>query len=247
MRCFSRNVQLDRRGFNGREDLRIASASTQVSAQADADRVQFRVLVAFEQRLGRHDHAGRAEPALHATCLQQVALEGVHLGTIHHPLDRGDLAALRLHGEIAARVHGLPIEQHHACTPQSSPPLGDRCEGVSSRTEYIHPSIGADIFGSPGGSSPGRRCRARRDPVDIEFIAGGHRAAPIPRERLTVRRHSRILPVVLGEAAPFGTLEIGKCVGGDHLDRRECTVDRRNRLGGRPIASTARRRMIGDA
>ena len=40
----------------------------------------------------RHDHAGRAEPALEALRLDELLLHGMQLAVLGQPLDRRDLA-----------------------------------------------------------------------------------------------------------------------------------------------------------
>ena len=70
--------------------------------------------VGAQERGRRDQHAGRAEAALDASVVEERPLQRAELAAVRKPLDRGDLATLCLQRQIGARVHRLPVEQHHA-------------------------------------------------------------------------------------------------------------------------------------
>ena len=71
-------------------------------------------LLLLEQRVAGHHHARRAEAALQAVLLQEAVLDRVELAVLLQALDGRDLAAVGLHGEHGAGLHGHAVEQHRA-------------------------------------------------------------------------------------------------------------------------------------
>ena len=67
-----------------------------------------------QQRLGRHDHARRAEAALRAQFLVESALQVAQIATRALPLDRLDGAALAGRGEREAGKPRRAVDQHGA-------------------------------------------------------------------------------------------------------------------------------------
>lgn len=70
--------------------------------------------VAVEQRLGRHDHSGRAVAALDGTSVDKRLLQRVRLVGGADALDGLDRAAVRLDGEHTARVDRAPVHDDRA-------------------------------------------------------------------------------------------------------------------------------------
>src|SRR3954451_9835999 len=89
---------------HGLDDLLVAGAAAEVAFDAVLDVVDARARVALEQLLDRHDHAARAEPALHGLVAGQRLLQRRELATGRLALDRPDRRALGLDGEHHARV-----------------------------------------------------------------------------------------------------------------------------------------------
>jgi len=65
--------------LHGADDPVVPGAPAQVAGEGEPDLVLARVGVAIEQGLGRDQHPGRAEPALDAALLEELALERVQL------------------------------------------------------------------------------------------------------------------------------------------------------------------------
>ena len=110
-------------------DLDVAGAPAQVARNALFDFVIRGILCLIKECLGRHDHAGRAETALHCTVLDKGLLQGMELSIgICKTLDRGDASPLRLEGRQQAGIHGLSVHDHGAGTALavSAPEFGAR-------------------------------------------------------------------------------------------------------------------------
>ena len=102
------------RVLHGLDDVHVAGAAAEVAGDGLADLVLARVLVALQQRVAGHHHAGRAVAALQPVLLQEALLDRVELAVLLQPLDGHDLAAVGLHGQHGARLHGHAVEQHRA-------------------------------------------------------------------------------------------------------------------------------------
>jgi len=66
------------------------------------------------KRIGGHDHAGRAIPALHRAVIHERLLNGVESLSGFETLDGQDIRPLTLLGRHEAGVHQPPVEQHGA-------------------------------------------------------------------------------------------------------------------------------------
>ena len=63
---------------------------------------------------GRHQHPGRAEPAVQRVQLVEALLDRVEPAVDLERLDRADLVALAHRRQDRARLHRLAVHQHHA-------------------------------------------------------------------------------------------------------------------------------------
>src|SRR5205814_2038326 len=66
-----------RRRLDRLDDVVVAGAAAEVALEPQADLLLRRAGVALEQLLGRHDHAGRTEPALKAMLVPEGLLQGM--------------------------------------------------------------------------------------------------------------------------------------------------------------------------
>src|SRR5207245_294697 len=67
--------------------------------------------ICVQQPAGGHDHARCAVAALQAVFLPEPLLHRVQLAILFQPLDRGERATVRLHGEHRARLNRVAVEQ----------------------------------------------------------------------------------------------------------------------------------------
>ena len=70
--------------------------------------------VRVQERLGSHDLARRANPALEAAILDKGLLQGVQAIALRQPFDGGDRAAVRHDSQGDAGTHWLSVQQHRA-------------------------------------------------------------------------------------------------------------------------------------
>src|SRR5262245_21380155 len=82
------------RVLDGPDDVVVAGAAAQVSLELVPDLSLARVLVALQDLVGGHDHAGRADPALEPVLLPDALLDGVELAVLGEALDREDVGAV---------------------------------------------------------------------------------------------------------------------------------------------------------
>src|SRR5260370_27415307 len=96
-----------RRVVHGVDDVRVAGAAAEISAEAFVNLLAARLLLVGEQADRRHDHSRRAEAALQAVTLPESLLHGVQLTVGRETFDRLDAGAIGLNGEHRARLDGL--------------------------------------------------------------------------------------------------------------------------------------------
>ncbi len=94
--------------------LPVARAATEVAAQPADDLAPAGPRVALEQRRGRHDHPGRAEPALDGIGRGERLLQGVRTLGASEPLDGQDVLPARPARGRPARPHRLPVDHDDA-------------------------------------------------------------------------------------------------------------------------------------
>src|SRR5690349_466280 len=121
--------------LHGLDDVHVAGTAAQIARDRLADLLFARVLVRGEERARGHEHARRAESALQAVLLGEAFLHRMQLPALLQAFDRGDLAAVRLHGEHGARLHRLAVEVHGA---------GAAVAGVAADVGSGHAEILAD-------------------------------------------------------------------------------------------------------
>jgi hypothetical protein len=72
--------------------------------------------ISAQECFRRHDHAGRAEPALRSKLLVKSTLEPVGAALLHETFDGLDGTSLAASGKRYARRHCFAIDQDRACT-----------------------------------------------------------------------------------------------------------------------------------
>src|SRR6476646_1517873 len=92
------------------DDVHVASATTEIAADALPDLGFVGVGVLAEQPSRLHDHPRRAEAALKAVLIPERLLERVERRLAGHPLDRLELATIRLDREHRARLRARAID-----------------------------------------------------------------------------------------------------------------------------------------
>ena len=103
-----------RQRLDGVEDLHVARAPAQVGAEVPGGVVTGEgVALLVEERLGAHDDAGRAEPALQGTVGGERRRIPVALGAVE-PLEGRDRRPLGLVHRRLAGDAGLAVQQHRA-------------------------------------------------------------------------------------------------------------------------------------
>lgn len=99
---------------DGLLDLRVARAAAEVAGHGGVDLLARGMGIAVKQRLGRHDHSGRAVAALDGAGVDKRLLQRVRLVGGADALDGLDRAAVRLDGEHTARVDRAPVHDDRA-------------------------------------------------------------------------------------------------------------------------------------
>src|ERR1041384_5300962 len=118
-RCVAMSGSLSRADLlggvlDGFDDLVVAGAAAQVARDAVADLGLARLRVAGEQRARRHQHAGRAEPALQAVLLPEALLQRVQRAAGGEALDGLDRRPVGLDREHGAALDRLAVEANRA-------------------------------------------------------------------------------------------------------------------------------------
>src|SRR5712691_8336103 len=104
-----------RRELHRLDDLLIAGAAAQVSADRIADLLFGRIRIRIQQSLGSDQHPWSAVAALQAVRLAEAVLQHAHRTVgLRETLDGGDTVAVRLHRVHEARPYRLPVEHHRA-------------------------------------------------------------------------------------------------------------------------------------
>src|SRR4029077_15129326 len=94
----------------------VAGAPAEVVSEPQPDALLRGARFAIEQRLCRHDEAGRAEAALQRGLLEEGALHGVQLLATGDAFNGDDFRSLRLDAEDQAGVYDAPVEDHRAAS-----------------------------------------------------------------------------------------------------------------------------------
>src|SRR5690242_17040305 len=105
---------IERGGLDGPDDPHVARAAADVARELLADLVLRRVVVRVEQRLRRHQEAGRAEPALETVVVLERLLQRMQLVTIGEALDRLDPRAVDLTRERQAGACDNAVDEDGA-------------------------------------------------------------------------------------------------------------------------------------
>src|SRR6267378_2123362 len=104
-----------RRELHRLDDLLIAGAAAQVSADRIANLLFGRIRIRIQQSLGGDQHPWSAVAALQAVRLAEAVLQDAQRSVgFGETLDGGDAVAVRLHGIHEAGTHRLAVEHHRA-------------------------------------------------------------------------------------------------------------------------------------
>ena len=79
------------------DNVLVAGAPAQIAFQSVADFVISRRGVALEELIARHDHAGRAEPALQTVLFPKALLGGIEITILSQALNGGNFCPVRLY------------------------------------------------------------------------------------------------------------------------------------------------------
>ena len=103
-----------RRAVHGVDNRSVSGAPAVVRAERPDDDIAGRPGIGVQQRLGRHQQAGRAEPALHGARLDERALHGVERLWRAEALDREDVRTRHLTNSDLARALDAAVHQDRA-------------------------------------------------------------------------------------------------------------------------------------
>jgi hypothetical protein len=126
------------RGFDGFDDLRVASTAAEVAAQRGAYLLFIRVRVSPQERRGGHQHAGGAETALDRAALSKRTLDSMHIFTTAEAFNGRDVTSVNVYSQHQTRKHGIVVQQDRACAAlaHAAAVLGARQRQLLA--EYVH-------------------------------------------------------------------------------------------------------------
>src|SRR5215471_18013821 len=75
------------RPLDGLDDVVVAGAAAEIALELMPDLSLAGIRIPLDHLRGRHDHAGRAEPALQAVLLPEPFLDRVQRAVSRHPFD----------------------------------------------------------------------------------------------------------------------------------------------------------------
>ena len=96
------------------DDLRVAGAAADVAAERVLDRLGVVRAAVRDVALGGEHHPGRAEAALRGVVVDERLLDRREALGCAEPLDRRDLAAVRVGDGEEARAARLAVDEHRA-------------------------------------------------------------------------------------------------------------------------------------
>jgi hypothetical protein len=85
-----------------------------MSAQGTLDFSGSRMRVSEQKPLGGHQHAGRAEPALDSSVIDERLLQGVEFASLGESFNSRDVRTVSLQSQGEARADRVSIHQHGA-------------------------------------------------------------------------------------------------------------------------------------
>ncbi len=154
--------------IDGLDDLGVAGAPAEVAGQAARDLIAARFGHPCEQRLGLHDDAGRAEPALRSP----TRGEGLRPGgprRVRQSLEREHGPALDPAGRLRAGHHGTTIDDDRAGTARAfgRTAVLERAQATLAAQQVKQAGVRwrSDIGGAPVEDEPHREpplCAIRR-------------------------------------------------------------------------------------
>src|SRR5579884_564549 len=172
--CRRLAAQLGGAVLNRLDDVHVAGAATEVAGDAEPDLRLGRVGVLVQQRLGGHDHPGRAEAALQPVLLPEALLQGMKLAVLLQPLDGQQLAAIGLDCQQRAGLDVLAVQNDRA---------GATVRGVTADVRPGQPERLADEVDQqqPRLDLGSARLAVDGDRDGEAFLWGDHRAPPWAR------------------------------------------------------------------
>ena len=164
---------------DGLDDLAIPGAPAEDPAERVLDLELGRVRVGVEQRIRRHEHARRADPALRRAGAQEGGLDRPELVAIRQPLHRGHVATGQLAERHQARADRFAIQPDRA---------GATVTRVAADLRPGEAKVVAQDLGEPAHRvAQDRHIRA----VDPEGGGLGHAVSSAAARRTSTRAASR--------------------------------------------------------
>src|SRR5439155_1335021 len=164
----------------------VARAAAEIAGHRGPGLVRGRMRIRREERRRAHQLTGGAKPALRRVVLDERLLQRRELSIANQPLDGLHRLPVGPHGELAARVHRLAVEQHRAraafaaiaadlraCRPQMIAQRFDQCPPIV----HVEPPRRAvegerDRRARHGIGRRSLRAKCRRGGRDSEHRAG---------------------------------------------------------------------------
>ena len=101
---------------HGFDDTLVAGASTEISRHEFCNPALIRVRILRQQRMGSHDGARRAKPALQSVMFPECFLNCTEILVIRQTFNRNDRPPTRLNRENETGAHCTPVEENGAGT-----------------------------------------------------------------------------------------------------------------------------------
>ena len=127
-------------GFDGVDNLLIASATAEVAFNGTSDLFSRGVVVLIQERLGRHEETWGAKPTLRASMGRKTSLYGRQMCPVGKALDRDDIGTLNLAGQGETRKFWNAVDHDRAaptCTKVTST-LHAECANLISKHIQQH-------------------------------------------------------------------------------------------------------------
>ena len=164
LRCWSTRCSC-RRAFDRAHDPHVRSAAAEVAVQRRANLRARRLLVARDERRGRHDHPVDAVAALRGLLVDERLLDRMRLVGRAESFDRRDGSAGGGGERRRARANRVAVDVHHARAALSEPAaeLGaGEAEVVAQDVEQRRVGRGGDVVRRAVDDQAGRDARRHK-------------------------------------------------------------------------------------